>query len=777
MVTAAAWRPSAEELITCADDNTIKRINADDFTADNIVDKLDGYVTDLSWCPTINAKNNPDTFAICCSDGTFRIMQAATGREEKKVEAYKACAAISICWNHDGSALATGGEDGCVKVWSRVGMLRNTVASTRYPIYCICWGRQDEILYCSGKTLTIEQKERKQTQWKGHDGTILSVEWNPVNNLIVSGGEDCKYRVWDAYGRQLFQSQPLEHVVTCVRWSPNGSCFAVGAFNVLKICDKTGWTHCREDLYEAGSLLSLTWTHDGTLLGGACAGGAVVVAEVANRILEWKHMQVSLKEARRLEVYNTLDDMTEVLVFRDRVIDVSIEWGYLLVHCSTPQVHVYGVNNLTAPLIVDATPTRTALLLQSSKLFMAAWTVFSYEGRRVCAPQVFNGINVNVLDRDSVTMNDKYIAVLENNRNSIRLIDLNKQQPIGLIKHKLEIVQIALCKHQEDVLAFIDRNGDLFVHLNGRKTFKLPTTMVQSIHLNDQSDTLVACTDGGNKMIVWYYPQVVWVDPDLLADTSIEIETPHLAAKQPKIISFNENLVTVRKQDGSIVSSSVSRYPALLHQLVVEQRKWEDAIRLCRFVNQKFLWAILAGMAIKLTHLDTAEIALAATEHVAKLNYILYIKDIPSEKARMAELALYKRDTKNAEQILLHANPPMLYRAVKINIRLFRWERAREIAKPEKDLVKLVELYHKQWKAQQILSSKDAKEMKRIKAKYSDKSQEDSDEDEEVARNEEEATSPVDEGKAEEDSDPGQGEDLQADEQEESGSDNDEEKH
>lgn len=32
-------------------------------------------------------------------------------------------------------------------------------------------------------------------QWKAHDGIILKVDWNSVNDLILSGGEDCKYKV------------------------------------------------------------------------------------------------------------------------------------------------------------------------------------------------------------------------------------------------------------------------------------------------------------------------------------------------------------------------------------------------------------------------------------------------------------------------------------------------------------------------------------------------------------------------------------------------------
>lgn len=32
-------------------------------------------------------------------------------------------------------------------------------------------------------------------QWKAHDGVILKIDWNPVTAFIVSGGEDCKYKV------------------------------------------------------------------------------------------------------------------------------------------------------------------------------------------------------------------------------------------------------------------------------------------------------------------------------------------------------------------------------------------------------------------------------------------------------------------------------------------------------------------------------------------------------------------------------------------------------
>ena len=77
-------------------------------------------------------------------------------------------------------------------------------------------------------------------QWKAHDGVILKVDWNPVNNLILSGGEDCKYKVWDSYGRLLYSSSAHDYPITSVAWSPDGDLFAAGSFNTLRLCDKSG---------------------------------------------------------------------------------------------------------------------------------------------------------------------------------------------------------------------------------------------------------------------------------------------------------------------------------------------------------------------------------------------------------------------------------------------------------------------------------------------------------------------------------------------------------
>jgi intraflagellar transport protein 80 len=86
-------------------------------------------------------------------------------------------------------------------------------------------------------------------------------------------------------------------------------------------------------------------------------------------------------------------------------------------------------------------------------------------------------------------------------------------------------------------------------------------------------------------------------------------------------------------------------------------------------------------MAIQGRHLDSVQIALASLVEVGKLEFFEHTsKKIASEEGKAAAIALYRRCPDEAETILLQAKPPLLYRAIKMNIRLFRWNRALDIA-------------------------------------------------------------------------------------------------
>lgn len=69
---------------------------------------------------------------------------------------------------------------------------------------------------------------------------MLCLAWSAAADLLVSGGEDCKYRVWDSAGRQMFSSGPHDNHIVCISWAPAGDLFAVGSYNTLRLCDYSG---------------------------------------------------------------------------------------------------------------------------------------------------------------------------------------------------------------------------------------------------------------------------------------------------------------------------------------------------------------------------------------------------------------------------------------------------------------------------------------------------------------------------------------------------------
>lgn len=68
---------------------------------------------------------------------------------------------------------------------------------------------------------------------------------------------------------------------------------------------------------------------------------------------------------------------------------------------------------------------------------------------------------------------------------------------------------------------------------------------------------------------------------------------------------------------------------------------------------------------------------------------------MPSEPARNAALSLYCKKISEAEQILLGAR--LFYRAIKMNIKLYKWDKALDIAIAQKTHLDTVLAYRQRF--------------------------------------------------------------------------------
>ena len=156
---------------------------------------------------------------------------------------------------------------------------------------------------------------------------------------------------------------------------------------------------------------------------------------------------------------------------------------------------------------------------------------------------------------------------------------------------------------------------------------------------------LTALSDGQFK--TWFYPNTIYVDKDLMSK-AVSVREAKDVGKLGYITQFNGNLVNVRRLDGSMATLGISPYPKMLYEHV-DKADFEKAIRMCRFVKEPTLWACLAAMSIYCRELNTVEIALAAIDEADKVQYINYIKELPSEPSRNAALSLYCKKYQEAE--------------------------------------------------------------------------------------------------------------------------------
>jgi len=706
LVSCVDWL-NADEVYTAGDDHQVVRTNQLTAETTSVLQLAkDVFATDLHWFPKgIGGKKQgpSEVYVLTSTDGKFYFI-SKNGRIEKSIDAHQG-AVLSGKWSYDGNALVTAGEDGQVKIWSRSGMLRSTLVSLAVPVYSIAWSpNSDAILYTSGKQLTIKplQPSAKQQQWKAHDGLILKVDWNIVNNTIISGGEDCKYKVWDVFGRSLFTSSVHDYPITSVSWAPDGELFAIGSYNTLRLCDKAGWSYTLEKP-QCGSFFNIAWAKDGTQLAGACGSGKVLLASIVDRRIEWKNFEVTVSEQKHIKVKDVLTDAKENLDFRDRVVKFSLAFNYLVV--TTPsQCYIYSVRNWNTPMIFDLKSGSVSLIMLAEKHFLlvddTSMQVYSYEGRLISSPR-YNGMRPDLLNKQIISISNDTVAVRDRvDEKALYFFEALTGKPIGdgkAIRHTTEIIEISLNQDgpsTERQLAIIDKNKDLFLRavrqFGTDRVVKL-ATMVSSMCWNNMCNILATVSD--HKLTVWNDPSIAYVDQDLLSKTTHEREQGEFG-KEIHLLNFIGTYCSMRRGDGALCSTSITGYAAFLHKFVNES-KWDNAVRLCRFVKEESLWACLAGMAAFHKELSTAEIAYAAIDEAEKVQYINYIKEIPSPEGRNATMALFCGQVQDAESILTQSG--LIYRAIQMHIDQYNWDRALELAVKYKTHVDTVLAYRQKY--------------------------------------------------------------------------------
>jgi len=148
----------------------------------------------------------------------------------------------SLAVSDDGTLVATGSDDGTVRIWDSRGELRHVL--------------------------------------HGHDDLVSSLRFRPRTHEVFSGSGDHTVRTWDAAtGEERHAPREFSDRVTALVFSPDGSRFAVGTVDGTTVV-------CPSDAPDQ-ELVSLASARDVSALAFDPSGDSLLVGDVLGRLQRW----------------------------------------------------------------------------------------------------------------------------------------------------------------------------------------------------------------------------------------------------------------------------------------------------------------------------------------------------------------------------------------------------------------------------------------------------------------------------------------------------------
>lgn len=208
---------------------------------------LEGHTSEVfmcAWCPKSN--NGSTLLASGSSDSTARIWNvsgahAPDGKlssstpivlkhEAARVPTDNQNQVTTLDWNGCGSMLATGSYDGQARIWSDQGVLLNTLAQHKGPIFSLKWNKTGDSLLSASvdKTAIVwdPMTGMVKQQFKFHTAPTLDVDWKDPSTFATCSTDDMIYVCKLGASQPLKKFEGHQDEVNAIKWCPRGQLLA-----------------------------------------------------------------------------------------------------------------------------------------------------------------------------------------------------------------------------------------------------------------------------------------------------------------------------------------------------------------------------------------------------------------------------------------------------------------------------------------------------------------------------------------------------------------------
>ena len=144
-------------------------------------------------------------FAVAAGDGSVRIFDERSLKEENKIEAHK-LSANCVHWDPSGKYLISGGRDAFLRIWetSNYKMLME-IAAHNFALYSIAFHPDGHLFATASRDKTIRIWDAALfrplitldlEKFQGHKNSVNRLVWSNFENILLSCADDRTIIAW-----------------------------------------------------------------------------------------------------------------------------------------------------------------------------------------------------------------------------------------------------------------------------------------------------------------------------------------------------------------------------------------------------------------------------------------------------------------------------------------------------------------------------------------------------------------------------------------------------
>ncbi|XXY46486.1 pentapeptide repeat-containing protein [Sorangium sp. So ce269] len=239
-----------------------------------------------SGCNAVAWSPSGDLLATGHDDGSVRLWDAVSGQAIREMAGHLG-AVNSVAFSAEGRALASGSNDKTVRLWEvESGRALRTFEEHRNWVMSVAFSHDGRMLASGSddKIVRVWEVESGRTilAFKGHDNCVRSVVFSPDGRILASGSDDRTVKLWEVEsGRALGAFKGHRNWVMSVAFSPDGRTLASGSGDkTVRLWEVESGRALRTFEGHGGLVMSVAFSPDGRTLASGSGDKTVRLWEV-----------------------------------------------------------------------------------------------------------------------------------------------------------------------------------------------------------------------------------------------------------------------------------------------------------------------------------------------------------------------------------------------------------------------------------------------------------------------------------------------------------------